>query len=133
MKKILLIIAFLVFHTPSFSQKGNLKLRKINSEYENIFFKSPNKYNNKEQSFIVSKIVYSTSYKEFKSKNEYQISIYGKVNNNEKQITYNAKNIEELSHYKKTFKGKYKKILLFEYHYYKGEKKYYSTSISVEY
>lgn len=133
MKNLLLIIVFFSFNISSFSQKENLKLKKVKNKYHNIFFKSPNKYNNKEQIFLVSKVIYSTSYKESKSKNMYQISIYGKVNNNKEQILYNAKSIEELSYYKKAFKGKYKKILLFNYGYNKGQKKYYDTSISIEY
>lgn len=133
MKKLLLIIVLLGFSISSFSQKENLKLKKAKNKYPNIFFKSPNKYDNKEQTFVVSKIIYSTSFKKFDSKNKYQISIYGKVNNNKEQILYNAKNIEELLYYKKVFKGKYKKVLLFNYSYYKGQKKYFDTSISVEY
>ncbi|MCF2874244.1 MULTISPECIES: hypothetical protein [unclassified Tenacibaculum] len=133
MKNLLLIIIFLGFSISSFSQKENLKLKNIKNKYANIFFKSPNKYDNKEQPFMVSKIIYSTSFKESESKNKYQISIYGKVSNNKEQILFNAKNIQELSYYRKVFKGKYKKILVFNYGYYKGKKKYYDTSLSVEY
>ena len=82
---------------------------------------------------MVTKIVFSTSYKGSKSKNLYQISVKGKVNNNKEEILYNAKSIEELEHYKKLFAGRYKKILLFEYNYNVGSKSYYDTSISVEY
>ncbi|OSY89165.1 hypothetical protein WH52_00465 [Tenacibaculum holothuriorum] len=127
---------YIVFFISSFTllaQKPNLKLKATQSKYENFYFKSPQKYNNKAQKFTISKVVFSTSYKGSETKNKYQILVTGKVNNNEERILYNAKNIDELNYYKNIFNRKYKKVLLTEYSYFVSSKKYYDTSISVEF
>jgi len=81
----------------------------------------------------VSKITFHSSYKGSKSKNSYQISVDGKVNNKKEQILYTAKSIDELEYYKNVFKGRYKKILLYEYSEKVGSKTYHDTSIVVKY
>ena len=132
MKKILLIVILIAYNT-SYAQNTNLKATNLKDKYANVFYKSPQKYNNQEQKFKVTKIAFHTSYKGSKSKNTYQISVDGRVNNKKEQILYNAKSIEELEYYKNVFKGRYKKILLFEYAYKINSKNYYDTSIVVEY
>ncbi|MGB1042261.1 MAG: hypothetical protein ACPGU6_02620 [Tenacibaculum sp.] len=132
MKKIISILLIMICST-TYSQKTKLKSKSIKEKYTNTFYKSPKKYNNKEQVFKVSKIVFHTNYKGSKQKNSYQISIHGIVNNNEERVLHNAKSIDELNYYKKIFKNKYKRILFFENDYYVGSKKYHDTSITVEY
>jgi len=132
MKKIILIAVLLVYCS-SYAQKTTIKANTIKEKYENVFYRTPDKYDNKAQPFRVSSITFSTSYKGSKKQNVYQISIKGKVNNNNESIVYNAKSIEEIEYYKKTFKGKYKKINLFVYSYNVSSKKYYDTSISIEF
>lgn len=133
MRNLLVILAFFICATTTYGQNTGLKLKNVKSKYQNVFFRSPGKYNSKEQVFKVKEIVFSTSFKGSKSKNQYQISISGHVNNNKEEIIYNAKNIDELNYYSKVFKSNYKKILLFEYSYFINSKKYHDTSISVEY
>lgn len=132
MKKIVLLV-ILIAYGSLYAQNTKLRATNVNTTYENVFYRSPAKFNNKEQKFVVTKIVFSSNYKGSKSKNIYQISVSGKVNNKNEQIIYNAKSIEELDYYKRLFKGRYKKILLFEYDYKLGSKNYTDTSISVEY
>lgn len=132
MKKLLFFTVFLVCYASN-AQKTTLKANSIKDKYENFFYRTPDKYNNTKQPFKVLSITFSTSYKGSKSKNVYQISIKGKVKNNKEDIVYNAKSIEELDYYKKAFNSRYKKINLFEYGYYVASKKYYDTSISIEF
>jgi hypothetical protein len=88
---------------------------------------------NQEQKFVVTKIEFSSSYKGSKSTNMYQISVHGKVNNTNERIIFDAKSIDELKYYKDIFNGRYKKILLFEHEYLIASKKYFDTSIVVEF
>ena len=132
MKKLfILIIVFTC--TMSYAQNTKLKATNIKVKYENVFYKSAQKYNKQEQKFIINKIAYSSSYKGSKSENIYQIAIYGFINNIKEQIIYNAKSVDELAHYKNIFEGRYKKILLVENAYIISSKKYYDTTISVEF
>ena len=132
MKKILILTIFIAYCT-SYAQNTNLKATSLKDKYENVFYRSPQKYNKQEQKFKVSKIEFHTSYKDSKSKNIYQILVDGKVNNKKEQVLYNAKSIDELEYYKNVFKGRYKKILLFEYDQKVGSKTYHDRSIVVEY
>ena len=132
MKKVIILL-ILATCGVSYAQKTNIKTNKIKEKYKNLFYKNPKKYNNQEQVFKVDKVVFSTSYKGSKLKSIYQISIHGKVNNNNERILHNAKSIDELKYYKSILKGKYKKILFFEYDYFVSNKKYHDTSISVEF
>ena len=132
MKKLLLIVIFIAYST-SYAQNANLKATKLKDKYENVFYRSPQKYNKQEQKFKVSKIEFHTSYDDSKSKNLYQIQVDGKVNNKKEYILYNAKSIDELEYYKNVFKGRYTKILLFENKQKVGSKSYFDTSIVVEY
>lgn len=133
MRNLLIILILSIYSITSYSQNTGLKLKSVKSKYQNFFFRSPGKYNSKEQVFKVKKISFSTSHKGSNSKNQYQISISGFVNNSKEDIIYNAKSISELEYYSKIFKSNYTKILLFEYSYFIESKKYYDTSISVEY
>ena len=81
----------------------------------------------------MSKIKFHTSYEGYKSKNTYQIQVFGKVNNQKESILYNAKSIDELEYYKNVFKGRYTKIILYQNSKKAGSKTYYDTSIVVEY
>ena len=132
MKKILLIIIVIAYST-SYAQNTTLKTTKIKDKYENVFYRSPEKHNGQEQKFKVSKIKFHVSYIGSKSKNMYQISVDGKVNNKKVKILHNAKSIDELEYFKNLFKGRYKKILLYEHRDKVGSKRYYDTSINVEY
>ena len=132
MKKLLVVIIFIAYNT-SYAQNTNLKANKIKAKYENVFYRSPQKYNNKQQKINVTRISYSSSYKGSKSKNIYQISIYGKINNKNEQIVYNAKSFDELEYYKNIFNGRYKKITLVVNGYLIASKKYYDTTIAVDY
>lgn len=132
MKKIL-VIAILVVYSTTYAQKTKLKANTIKNKYENVFYKSPKKYNNQALPFIVSSVVFSSSYKGSKSKHTYQISVSGKVNNNQERVLYNAQSVEELAYYKAIFNGRYKKIILFENDYYVSSKKHFDTAISVEF
>ncbi|MBA6155048.1 hypothetical protein H3Z83_00720 [Tenacibaculum sp. S7007] len=132
MKKIIILL-ILATCGVSYAQKTNIKTNKIKEKYKNLFYKNPKKYNNQEQIFKVDKIVFSTSYKGSKLKSIYQISIHGKVNNNDERVLHNAKSIDELKYYKSILKGKYKKILFIEYDYFVSNKKYHDTSITVEF
>ncbi len=132
MKKIVLLVIMVTYST-SYAQTTKLRATNLNDKYENVFYKSPQKYNNQEQAFKVSRITYSSNYIGSKSKNMYQISIYGTVNNKKEQIVYNAKSIDEIEHYKNVFNGRYKKILLFVHANKVQSKTHYNTSISVEY
>ena len=132
MKKIMLIV-IMIATSGIYAQNTKLKSKSINAKYENFYYKSPQEYNNQEQVIRVNKILFSSNYKGSKTKNIYQISIYGMVKNKRKQIVYNAKSIEELEHYRDLFNGRYKKILLFTNSYKVASKNYRDTSISVEY
>ena len=132
MKKLLLIVIIIAYST-SYAQNTNLRATNLNDKYENVFYRSPQKYNKQEQKFKVSKIEFHTSYKGSKSKNMYQISVDGKVNNKQERFLYNAKSIDELEYYKNVFKGRYTKILLFQNKHKVGSKTYFDTSIVVEY
>lgn len=132
MKNIVLIL-IMIATSGIYAQKTNLKANSIANRYENIFYKSPQEYNNQEQTIKVNRIVFSSNYKGSTSKNIYQISIYGMVKNKKKQIVYNAKSIDELEHYRDLFKGRYKKILLFVNSYKISSKTYRDASIVVEY
>ncbi len=132
MKKIALLVIMVAYCT-SYAQTTKLRATNLSDKYENIFYKSPQKYNNQEQVFKVNRIVFSSNYKDSKSKNIYQISIYGTVKNKNTQVVYNAKSIDEIKHYKNVFNGRYKKILLFEYDYKVASKNYRDISIAVEY
>ena len=132
MKKLLLIVIIIAYST-SYAQNTNLKTTIIKDKYENVFYKSPQKYNKQEQKFKVSKIKFHTNYEGSKSKNTYQIQVFGKVNNQKESILYNAKSIDELEYYKNVFKGRYTKILLFQNKEKVGSKRYFDTSIVVEY
>ena len=132
MKKIVLIVIMITYST-TYAQNTTLRATNIKAKYENVFYKSPQAYNNQEQIFKVTRITFSSNYIGSKSKNRYQISVYGAVNNKKRQIVYNAKSIEEIEHYKNLFGGRYKKILLFEHAYKIASKTYRDTSISVEY
>ncbi|MCF7568016.1 hypothetical protein L3X37_06510 [Sabulilitoribacter arenilitoris] len=132
MKRIVLILILIAF-SKSFSQTTNLRSTNIKAKYENVFYKSPQEFNNQEQIFKVNRISFSSNYIGSKSKNVYQISVYGTVNNKKMQIVYNAKSIDELEHYRDVFKGRYKKVLLFEHAYKSGSKTHRNISISVEY
>ena len=132
MKKLLLIV-IIIAYSASYAQNTNLKATTIKNKYENVFYKSPQKYNNQEQIFKVSKIEFHTSYEDSKSKNMYQILIQGKVNNKKERILHNAKSIDELEYYKNVFQGRYKKILLYQNSKKAGTKTYNNTSIVLEY
>ena len=132
MKNIVLIVILIAYGT-TYAQNTKLRATSVNAKYENVFFRSPQKYNNQEQIIKVNRITFSSSYKGSKSKNIYQISVYGTVNNKKEQIVYNAKSIDEIDYYKKLFKGRYKKILLVQHAYKMASKNYRDTSISVEY
>lgn len=132
MKK-LLIIVIMIAYSNSYAQNKNLKAIAIKDKYENVFYKSPQKFNNQEQIFKVQKIKFHTSYEDSKSKNMYQITIDGIVNNTKEQILHNAKSIDELEYFINVFKGGYKKVLLFEHDRKVGSKIYHDTSIVVEY
>lgn len=132
MKKLILIVIVIAYST-SYAQNTNLKASNIKVKYDNVFYRSPQKYNNQELKFMVNKITFNTSYKGSKSKNIYQISVDGIVNNKKEQIVYNAKSVAELEYYKNLFKGRYKKILMVENSYKIDSKTYYDTSIVAEY
>ncbi len=132
MKKIVLLVIMMAYGI-TYAQKTNLRATNVKGKYENVFYKSPQQYNNQEQVFKVTKIAFSSNYKGSKSKNVYQISVYGTVNNKKEQVVYNAKSIEEIAYYKTLFEGRYKKILLFVHSYKIASKNYRDTSISVEY
>lgn len=132
MKK-LLIIVFMIAFSASYAQNTNIRANTIKAKYENVFYKSPQKFNNKEQVFKVTKISFHTSYKGSNSKNTYQISIDGFVNNKKEQVLHNAKSIDELEYFKNLFKGRFKKVLLFENSYKVGSKTYHDTSIVAEF
>ena len=132
MKKLLLIVIIVAYST-SYAQNKNLKATNIKDKYENVFYKSPQKYNNQEQKFKVSTIEFHTSYEGSKSKNMYQILVKGKINNKKEQILHNAKSIDELEYYKNVFQGRYKKILLYQNSKKAGSKTYHTTAIVVEY
>lgn len=132
MKKLLLIVIIIAYST-SYAQNTKLKANSIKDKYENIFYKTPAKYNNKEQKFKVNSIEYHTSYIASKSEYLYQILIEGKVKNTKERILHNAKSIEELEYYKNVFQGRYKKILLYQNSNKVGGTTYYNTSIVVEY
>lgn len=131
MKKLLLIVIIIACST-SYAQNTTLKTTTIKEKYENVFYRSPGKYN-QEQKFKVSTIKFHTTYEGSKSKNTYQIQVDGKVNNKKEEILYNAKSIEELEYYKNVFKGRYKKILLYSHDRKVGSKTYHDTAIVVEY
>ena len=132
MKKLLLIIGIIVYST-SYAQNTNLRATTIKETYENVFYRSPQKYNQQIQIFKVNSIEFHTSFIGSESKNMYQIKIEGTVNNNKEEILHNAGSIDELEYYMNVFKGRYKKIILFESDNKVGSKKYYNTSIVVEY
>jgi phage-related holin len=132
MKKLLLILIIIAYST-SYAQNTKLKAISIKDKYENIFYKTPAKYNNKEQKFNVNSIEYHTSYIASKSEYLYQILIEGKVKNTKERILHIAKSIEELEYYKNVFQGRYKKILLYQNSNKVGGTTYYNTSIVVEY
>lgn len=133
MRNLFFFFIFLLCSSTIKAQNPNLKLTQAKGKYQNFYFKSPQKYNNKAQEFRVIKIEFSTSFKDVDSKNKYQILITGKVKSNNERILYNAKNLEELKYYQNIFRKKYKKVLLTEYSYFVSKKKYYDTSISVEF
>jgi hypothetical protein len=132
MKKLLVVIIFIAYNS-SYAQNTKLKANNVKAKYENVFYRSPQKYNNKQQKINITKISYSSSYKGSTAINIYQISIYGKINNKNEQIIYNAKSFEELEYYKNIFNGRYKKITLVVNGYLIGSKKYYDSTISVDY
>ena len=132
MKKIV-VIAIIIACSTSYAQNTKIRTTIANDEYKNVFYRSPQKYNKQEQPFKVSAITFHTSYKGAKSEHIYQISVDGRINNKTERVLYRAKSIEEMEYYKKVFKGKYKKILLYEYDDKVGPKTYYDTSIVVEF
>ena len=133
MKKSLILFVIIMAYSTSYAQNTNLKTTTIKEKYENVFYRSPQKYNKQEQKFKVNTIKFHTSYEGSKSKNTYQIQINGIVNNKKEQILHTAKSIDELEYYKNVFKGRYKKILLYEYDRKVGSKTYHDSSIVVEY
>ena len=132
MKKLVLLLFIIAFST-SYTQNTNLRTTAVKSKYENVFYRCPSKFNNQEQEFKVSKIEYTTSYKGSKSKNRYQIVVHGSVNNNEEQIIYNAKSVDELEYYKNLFKNGFSRMILYEYDYKVSTKSYQDATITVEY
>ena len=129
MKKLLVITVLLIF-TAFNMQSQNIKQVTTKTKYENVFYRTPN---SKYAPFLVERIVYSTNFVGSKSENTYQVSIYGRVKGEKKQLNYNAKSSDELAYYKKVFGSRYKKINLYESKYKVGSKTYYNTSIGVEY
>lgn len=132
MKKIALIICVILFSISVNAQKKSLKLKNVDDKYKNFFFRSPQKYNNQTVDFKVDRISFSSNYLGSKSKNVYQIAIYGKVNNQKEQIVYTAESIDEIRYYQHIFRGNYSKVLLFQHSHTVDSKTYYDTSISVE-
>lgn len=132
MKKIALIICVILCSVSVNAQKKSLKLKNVDDKYKNFFFRSPQKYNNQTVDFKVDRISFSSNYIGSKSKNVYQIAIYGKVNNQKEQIVYTAESIDEIRYYQHIFRGNYSKVLLFQYSHTVDSKTYYDTSISVE-
>ncbi|WP_299555778.1 hypothetical protein [Seonamhaeicola sp.] len=129
MKKLFVIAAFILFGLCNV-QSQNIRQTAVKTKYDNVFYRTPN---SKYAPFLVERIVYSTSFKGSKSENIYQVSIYGSVKGEKKQLNYNAGSTDELAYYKKVFTGRYKKINLYEGKYKVGAKTYFDTSIGVEY
>ncbi|WP_282136603.1 hypothetical protein [Seonamhaeicola maritimus] len=131
MKKIIVIVVLFMVCT-TYAQNQSIRGVSPKGMYENVFYRST-KNPGKDFPFKVNKVNFSTSFKSSKGKNIYQVSVYGTVNNKKEEVHYNAASIEEIEYYAKVFKGRFKRLLLFEHDYNLGSKKHHDTSIVVEY